>query len=428
MFTPTKNVKRRFQFILSMVIGLVFGAFMVLFLLHFEHFKITHIAMSHDIAISPLLPKQAHAKLQTLPSKPVKNLIMFLGDGMGINQIDLARIEYYGASGRLHMERMPFTALLRTHSANHLITDSAAAATAYAIGVKTANKMIAMTPDLLARRTIMEAARDRGMATGLITTTRLSDATPAAFAAHVAHRSEQSEIALQMAASRINVLVGDLAYFFPQSDPRSLRQDDIDVIDIARRNGYVFVETEAEWSKATASHVLANFSNNPLDGEHGEPQVDTLSLAQLTRKAIELLEQDNDGFFLLVEEEGIDTGGHRNEYRYMLEHLKNLDDAVGVGLQYALRKSNTLVLVLSDHETGGLTFSKEKRVDNDYVAEWSTAGHTGQSVPLFAFGPHSERFSGAMDNTDVPLMLAHLLHLTGVAAPLNAKTTSQGSR
>jgi alkaline phosphatase len=406
---------------LSIQYGLVFSLLWVVLLLTTDLPRFFDVNSSEVVDVHPV-PSLPSTKLPLMPPKAIKNVMIFFGDGMGISQVDATRIKYYGLASKLHMELMPIVALVRTYAANNLITDSAASATAYATGWKTNNRMVGMTPDGVARRTIMEAARDRGMATGLITTGMLTDATPAAFVTHVPHRHAQSGIALQMITSRVNVMVGNMAYFFPSNDPRSARRDTIDVVKQATRSGYMYVETEEAWQNVEANYVLGHLFDDLQDDEsytetkNRSKTNNGPSLANVTRHAINLLERNPVGFFLLVEEEGIDKGGHKNDYPFVVERVKNLDDAVEVGLTYALQTGNTLVLVLSDHETGGMVLFEEDTLGlkEHNAMGWTTTNHTGQSVPLFAFGPHAENFSGVFDNSDIPVILSRLLELRGV--------------
>ena len=150
------------------------------------------------------------------------------------------------------------------------------------------------------------------------------------------------------------------------------------------------------------------FDNVPDDvtSERSEAMAD---LSVLTQLAIDKLSQKGP-FFLLVEQEGTDTGGHVNDADYLTESLKELDDAVAVALKFAAQNQQTIVLVTADHETGGLTFNEGAR-GKAVQLNWATTRHTGQPVPLYAYGPYAHYFSGKMDNTDVPKRLGRALNL-----------------
>jgi alkaline phosphatase len=342
-----------------------------------------------------------------LPDTSIRNVILFIGDGMGINQIAVARTMLFGPNGRLHLERLPVTGLVSTHTADELITKSDAGATALASGVKTRNGMIGMTPDSVKMLTIMEAARDRGLSTGLITSSIITDATPAAFAAHVPARNMHGDIAVQLLDNRIDILLaGYKGYFIPKSQEGSARTDELDLIARAKNEGYAFVETKEEFAAVKSDRLLGLFPPSSYFTDHADP-----SLAELTEKAVETLNRNPHGFFLMVEQENIDEGSHENELEYMAGQLKLFDDAVKVGIDFALQDKQTLVLVLADHETGGLQIDGGRINDNSIRVVWTTTSHTGQPIALFGFGPQVLRFTGLKDNTEIPKILAGLLSI-----------------
>lgn len=350
-------------------------------------------------------PPAAEGGYPIMPDAPIRNIIFFIGDGMGISQISAGRICTVGPDGRLNIEKMPVTGLLCNHSLDDLITDSAAGATALATGFKTNNGMIAMLPDNTRAKTILQAARDKGLSTGLVATSSITHATPACFASHVSSRGSQEEIARQLIEEEVSVLLGGgKNYFIPQSDPKSKRSDDIDLISRAREKGYEFVETREDLLKSQKNRLLGLFRPGALKNEPEEP-----SLAELTAKAIQLLNRNPKGFFLMVEGSQIDWGSHDNDLEYMLREMRSFDEAVKVGLDFALQDKYTLVVVTADHETGGLAIVGGKPDGSDFQAGWVSKHHTGQPVPVFAFGPHSLLFTGIKDNTAVPQIFARLL-------------------
>lgn len=372
-----------------------------------EHYDYSLVSKK---AGEPFYPEKSF--LPTLPplppvdDRPIKNIILIIGDGMGINQIELARYRYYGITGRLNMERMPFLALVETKPISaDLITDSAAGATALATGHKTRNKMIGMSSDSVARPSLLEALQQIGWKTGLITSSGITDATPASFAAHVPHRDLQHEIAIQMADHKVNFLAGATGGFegvYPNQK--------YSIAKYAESLGYEVVKSKSALAAANDSLVLAFFDNIQQDPMYKDkaPQRD-ITLAEITSEALQRLDGSN-GFLLMVEEEGTDTGGHINDINFLTEHLKQLDDAVKVALDFAIANGETLVIVTADHETGGLTFPKGN-MRSSIDIHWSTAGHTGAPVPLYAYGPHASKFSGKLKNTDLVKIIGKLLDL-----------------
>jgi alkaline phosphatase len=351
--------------------------------------------------------------LPTLPDSSIRNIILFIGDGMGISHLTAARLNRLGPDGRWQLERMPVTGLVTTHSSNDLITDSAAAGTALASGIKTTNGSIGVDSSGASHPTILEMARDAGLSTGLVTTTSLADATPAVFASHVRSRAMKAEIALQMLRARVNVLFGEGEYFYPQTDPRSMRKDEANPLALAQELGYTIVDKKEELAGAEADFILGLFEDLTTDRMKPamQPPAHTPSLAELTAKAIATLRRNEKGFFLMVENEGVDMGSHVNRPDYFIEHLKNLDEAVKAGIEFALQDQHTLVLVTADHETGGVNIVDGSPAGGQFELAWATDRHTGQPVALFAFGPHAMRFTGLKDNTEIPQIMAELLRL-----------------
>jgi alkaline phosphatase len=346
------------------------------------------------------------ARYPFVPDGPVRNVILFIGDGMGHSQVAAARIHRHGADGRLAMERMPVTGLVNTHSFDHLITDSGASATAFATGVKTHNQMIGLAPDSSALTSILHIARAAGLTTGVVTTTFLADATPAAFVARVPNRYMHDEIASQMAVSGTDMLIGaEGGHFLPRH-----RSDGRDLAAEARRRGYRVVHTLEE---ATTLPVLALFDERQMRGHRP-----AIPLAALTARALDLAATRDAGFFLMIEQEHADTDGHDNDFSGVVDALLQLDDAVALALDFALRDGQTLVLVTADHETGGLGITGGERIRNRMDARFSTFRHTGAPVPLFAFGPNAVSFTGVLDNTHIPVLLARYLGLDGFAPTL----------
>jgi alkaline phosphatase len=351
-------------------------------------------------------------------ARRVKNVIFCIGDGMGINQVAVARLQAVGPKGKLHMERMPVNGLVRTHSANDLVTDSAASGTALACGIKTNNGMIGMDPGEQAYYTILELARARGMATGLVATSSITHATPASFASHVKSRKMETTIAEHLIANRVNVLFGGgRKFFLPKSAPDSARKDDKDLIAEARKAGYAYVETALQLKATRSSYMLGLFQVEALTTELPEP-----SLELLARKAIRTLRHaragssaSNNGFFLMVEGSQIDWSCHHNDADNMVRQTLLFDQAVAAAIDFALRDGRTLVIVTADHETGGLTFTKGK--DGRPQVHWSTGGHTGSPVPIYALGPGAETFAGVQDNTEIAKKLAQLMNLRPFPQP-----------
>ena len=338
-------------------------------------------------------------------TEKVKNVIFLIGDGMGITQLASARVKAAGASGKLYIEKMPVTGIQKSHSANQLITDSAASGTALATGFKTNNGMIGMTPDGNKVLTILEAEKELGKMTGLIATSTISHATPASFSSHVQSRSNETEIASQIIENRVNVIFGGgKMYFIPQSLQYSRRKDERNLIEEAKKAGYTYIETKEDLQSVNNDFVLGLFHYGPLTTEDPEPM-----LAELTEKAISLLKTNENGFFLMVEGSQIDWECHSNEAEKSIRQTLLFDLAVKAAVEFALEDKETLVIVTADHETGGMAVNGGTLDGKNLNIAWTTKSHTGSPLPVYAFGPFAERFTGVYDNTDIPKKLANIL-------------------
>lgn len=334
----------------------------------------------------------------------IKNIIFLIGDGMGIPQINAARMSSAGAAGSLHIDTFPVVGLLKTHAVDGLITDSAAAGTALACGVKTQNGVIALDAEGRRVQTILEAAQKMGKATGLIATSSITHATPAVFAAHIDARHKEPEIAKQMLETRVNVLLGGgRCYFVPRSTEDSCRKDNSDLIAAARRMGYAIPETREDLFDGESNYVLGLFEMGALSQK---PQP---TLAEMTRAAIQILKQNRNGFFLMVEGSQIDWRSHDNDAEGTITQMLQFDAAIEVALDFAKKEGRTLVVVTADHETGGMTITDGDVAGESLEVKWTTLGHTGVDIPIFAYGPGADRFSGVYQNTEVPKKMAKLL-------------------
>lgn len=335
----------------------------------------------------------------------VRSVILMIGDGMGPKQVEAASILIHDKPGRLAMQQFPVKGSLTTKSANAEVTDSAAAGTALATGHKTNNGMISVSPDGKALKTILEACRDAGKATGLIATSTITHATPASFAAHVPNRGEEAEIAVQMLETRPNLMFGGgLGLFLSRAVKGSARKDERDLLAEAREAGYSVVNDEEEMAGASGEYVLGLFGLSSLETGKVGPQI-----GAMTAKALELLGSAENGFFLMVEGSQIDWGCHGNEQDYYLREIKAFDAAVKTAFEFAEAAGDVLVVVTADHETGGMAARGKRR--RSLSIHWGGGGHTSTDVPLFAYGPGSKPFAGPHDNTEVPKLIAQAIGL-----------------
>ena len=327
--------------------------------------------------------------------QPVKNIIYMIGDGMGITTVSMMQLE--NMYEPTIFDRAENIALQKSYSLNNRVTDSAASGTALATGGKTNNAMLGVTPDGVALKSIMECAKEQGMATGVVVTTYLQHATPAAFYAHIDSRNKYVEISQQLADSRLDVAIGGGMGHFCK-----LYGDEPSVVAALAERDFTVVRTmEALSSQAGDERVLA------LVADYEVPSDAVGYLANATSEALRLLEarDDDNGFVLMVEGSLIDGKGHANDAEAQQIEMQGFMQAVEVAVAYAESHPDTLVVVTADHGTGGLTLIS---ADADFMLaeqgveyHWATKGHSGEMVPIYLYGAGAELINGIMENADL---------------------------
>ncbi|MDX1667514.1 MAG: alkaline phosphatase [Saprospiraceae bacterium] len=344
----------------------------------------------------------AFQETRTLKKRP-KNVVLMIGDGMGLTQITAGM---YGNANKLNLEDFTHTGLHTCHSGNSYITDSAAGATAFASGHKTYNGAIGVDMDTFPVVNILEQAETANMATGLVSTSSITHATPAAFIAHVSSRYKMEEIALDILNVEVDLLIGGGKKFFSQRtmDKRNLYTEllkkDYFVSDYSReRLSDLAIDTEQNFVYFTAD-------NDPAKVLEGR---DYLTLASQIATRF-LKEHEEAGFFLMIEAAQIDWGGHAMDPEWVISEMIDFDRAIGQVLNFAKADGETLVIVTADHETGGLSINPGSRTDG-IEAAFSSANHTASIIPVFAYGPGAELFSGVYDNIHIYGKMAHALNL-----------------
>jgi len=334
-------------------------------------------------------------------SAPIaKNIILMVGDGMGLTQISAAM---QASSKPLHLERANVIGLIKTGTAKEQITDSAASATAFATGLKTLNGAVGVDEAGEAQETILESLGKAGYATGLIATSTITHATPASFYAHQKSRQHYYEIAADMVNAPLNLFVGGgKSHFYERNDAKRGERDDRNILTELENIGFSFVNSVAELESTSGKVAYFLADEQPKSVEDGRGDVMPKSIRPSINS---LLKQSDAGFFLMVEGSQIDWGGHANRISYVLSELYDFDQAVGHALDFAAADGNTLVIITADHETGGLSLqaadTNNKNAYNRASEKFATTGHTSTMVPVFAFGPGAELFSGVYENTAI---------------------------
>ena len=328
----------------------------------------------------------------------VKNIILFIGDGMGVSQIFSGMT---ANKGKLNLEYLKYIGFAKTQSYGDYVTDSGAAATAMASGIKTYNGAIGVNQDTLKVSNLIELAEAKGLSTGLIATSSVTHATPACFIAHQKSRRMHEAIAMDFLQTDIDVVIGGgLKYFARREDGQSL-------IPILKEKGYSIItdETQLTINNENKFYALLNDGSLPKAKERKN------YLTNATKIALNQLDKNKNGFFLMIEGSQIDWGGHENSTEYVVEEMLDLDRAIGAALEFAEQKGQTLIICTADHETGGMALESGSIDDGQIEADFTSGGHTGVMVPVFSIGPGAIEFIGIYENTALFHKMKSLLNL-----------------
>ncbi len=370
-----------------------------------------------------------------------RHLILMIGDGMGFEQVQAAGLYAFGQKGGLFLESLPASGRMTTYSidperpGSQDVTDSAAAATAIATGEKVANGVISkrIPGDGADMETLLEKYAEAGRRTGLVTTTYMSHATPAAFGAHADRRNELEVIAEEyLHGTRPNVLYGGGCKYL--------------TAEAAQQAGYLLVtnrrqlqgldpqQTRHVVGRFGLGHMPYEFSKEPTTEPASKPSVcceargtrpnpayssiDALPhLTETTLSALAVLEAGGEGFFLMVEGGRIDHAGHSNDLPKSIGEMLEFDRAIRAVIEWAQGREDVLVIVTADHETGGLRILQSNGKGCWPDVSWERTGHTGQPVPIYAWGQGSELFAGEIDNAELVELIARAAALLPVGQP-----------
>ena len=311
-----------------------------------------------------------HEKIAETPgsaSGRARNVILMIGDGMGAEHVWAA---WLCNKGQLNMTTLPVTGFSITTSASHTITDSAAGGTAIACGHKTKNGQVGVDAAGKPLQSLAEQMRQAGKATGVVVTKAVTDATPAAFYAHVKSRKNTDAIAAALTEAGFDVVAGGGSAHFTAEQRKKLEKE-CSLCELAAPGDCAPASKRGDW------------------------------LPQRVEQALKLLEQDKDGFFLMVEGSKIDMSAHVNDLDETVHETLDFDRAVGVVLRWMQKRNDTLLLVTADHQTGGLSILGGDKAKGKVEGHFSTFMHSGVAVPVYAAGCGAARFSGVQDNTEL---------------------------
>ena len=317
---------------------------------------------------------------------PCKNVIFMIGDGMGFNSLNKTKAE---KGVTLTMDTFPLQGESKTRSSSDVVTDSAAGGTALSSAVRTTNGYVGVYPydgyDLKGHpMNLCELTKRQGKTAGVVTSDSTSGATPASFSAHAHDRGDEEDITMQQLTGKLDLIWGTATASFSE--------------EIAKEYGYECVYSKADMDALTEG--TRSFAQFPDAVWHEIPNEGMPTMTEMTLKAIDLLDDDEDGFFLMVEGAHIDKNNHANNAEGMEDALIAFDQAIAAALDYAKTRGDTMVLVTADHETGGITLE-----DGEYV--YTKTGHSGVNVPLLVYGCDNFIENGeAIPNRDVARRVA----------------------
>jgi len=332
-----------------------------------------------------------------------KNIIILIGDGMGINYVGVSVLQ----DSTSPFKEFKTIGLSITCSADKLITDSAAGATAIATGYLTNNKYISVDTLGTPLYTLFEHAEKLGLSTGIVVTSTVSHATPGAFVGHTNDRNDQVLIASQMVDNNIDLVIGGgLKYFLPKN-LFGEREDNLNLTKRLSEKGYYLPKNYDELLSLPDS-VQEIYALFELDGLPGATYR-KYSLGDLTKNAINHLNNDSDGFVLMIEGSQIDWAGHDHKSKELLDEMNDFSSAIKKALDFAKKDGNTLVLVTADHETGGMSIINGNKDGTGLELSYTTLNHTPSPVGIFTFGPGAEFFNGIMNINRIGQKLFFLL-------------------
>ena len=328
----------------------------------------------------------------------VKNVILMIGDGMSLMHVYSA---WAANHGKLYLENCETTGLSKTYCANRLITDSGAGGTTMAIGKKTNYHSVGVDADGNPQPSLITLAKKKGLSAGVAVTCRLWDATPADFCCHNVDRDQEDEIIADYVNCDADYVVGGGAKKFEN------RKDGRNIFKELEQKGYQVARSWEECQKLKSGKIFAvtDSVDTPLPAERGD------RLAQSALKGIELLNQNPKGFFMMIEGSQLDDYGHFNDLNLLMQETHDFDRTIGQVLKWAAKDGETLVVITADHETGGLTLVGGDKDKGEIKCKFSTTDHSGVMVPVYAFGPGSELFTGIYENTDIFHKIKSLLNL-----------------
>ena len=423
------------QNILVIVISFSLGGFAGYKVL--ESLGIAFLINSIPIPEGSIADKDAF--LETLPEgKPLvqkelipvknkaKNIILLISDGMSLTQVSSYRLLKGGPNERIAVDTFPVSGIVLTHSKDAIVTDSASSATAFSTGKKTNNGALGLDQDNKILENFTEKIDKYGYVSSLISTSEITHATPAAYASHVDLRWKTDEISLQMMDSDVMTILGGGRHFFIPEEMGGKRSDEVNLLEEIESSHTILTKKSDmdSFDHSNKGKVVGLFADEALrDAETPDNHSLEPTSSEMLEFALKRSEQFTSngckGFFVMVEGSQVDWAGHANNLDYLKREMQDFDEAVKTALDFAKNNQETLVIATADHETGGLLI--EPATPTNYTSpevkfSFNTGigygSHTGVPVPVYAYGPGSENFTGTLDNTDIYYAMVEALDLT----------------
>lgn len=330
--------------------------------------------------------------------KKVKNVVLMIGDGMSLMHVYSA---WTANRGKLYLDNSQAVGLSKTYCADKLITDSGAGGTAIATGQKTKYHYVGVDPQGNELPSLITLSKKKGMSAGIAVTCRLWDATPADFCCHNVDRDDEFDLVADYVECGADYVVGGGAEKFEN------RPDGRNIFQELEAKGYQVARSweEAQALKDGKIFAVTDKRDTPVPAERGD------RLAQSALKGMEIMDKNKKGFFMMIEGSQLDDYGHFNDLDLLMQETHDFDCTVGKVFEWAAKDGETLVVVTADHETGGLTLVDGDLQKGEIKCKFSTGSHSGVMVPVYAFGPGAEHFTGLYENTAIFDKIATLLKL-----------------
>lgn len=342
--------------------------------------------------------------------KAPKNIVIFIGDGMGFSHMAASSMVRHGIDGKAAWERFEYSGWHLPHLADGLVTDSAASATAFSTGRTTTSETVSMDASGEPLEPLLKLASAQGYRAGIVTDSYLWDATPAAFVANSNSRRDYKSIASQLAEADLDVLYGEVR--IDKEDP-FFRKDPL--IALFSKRYKVFEDTKGVEAAGPSERVAIMLPRDfAIKKDIG------ISLLDLVRSALPRLRGSDGGYVLIVESEEPDSASHRKDFVRLMAGMQVIEDTVAYLYDETQKDGDTLFIFTSDHETGGLALLGKSGAPTVLDTVWTTTEHTADAVPLFAAGPGAEQIAGLHTNHEIGRALRDMIQSSGKAPVASA--------